>query len=566
MTHRDIRFLSSRVLHGPNRWTWTPVLEVIVDIGDLEDCPSHLLPGYPERLVSMLPSLWTHRCSIGEPGGFIRRLHEGTWPCHILEHITLELQNLAGLPGGFGRARETDTRGVYVVVVSCRAEAVTRQALAAARELVLAAMADTPFDVDAAVEHLTRLVEQHWLPGWMTDVLLAAESREIPWTRGEGSLCTLTLGRGRRRRILWSGGSDRTGAIASGIAEDPELCARLLSDAGIHTGTPSDDTAQDNTHTTRYLVMGEDVLTGDGMQTVDADTAFVLRLAARVVGLDLVTIETGAAGPSGAPAITRMLPGIHPLPGTPRPIERYTRLGETLVNHLFASPDDARRCVVGITSSDPAASLVEGVQRQLAAKGHTLGQPASRQVDAAVIHRHPRDILHAGMGDERCHIGILTDMPDPASLGDPLITTDAALASVLRCQVDVVLASGTAILTADDERVVHLAQHSRGNVLFFSVSGLSDTAQIKRLLETGSRLSRLLQVHDGHVVCEGLEAREIIIALDRLPDGWATRHARHPLLVLMAAGLALGLSPDTLVETLSGMPTPSSQPPPEVLP
>ena len=90
----DIRILEIRSLRGPNRWAYMPVLEVLIDIGALEDYPSNKLPGFPERLRAWLPGLIEHRCSYEERGGFLRRLDEGTWPGHILEHVTL-----AGLGG-----------------------------------------------------------------------------------------------------------------------------------------------------------------------------------------------------------------------------------------------------------------------------------------------------------------------------------------------------------------------------------------------------------------------------------------------------------------------------------
>ncbi|HZX31963.1 MAG TPA: cyanophycin synthetase, partial [Rhodocyclaceae bacterium] len=113
---RDIEFLKITHLRGPNMWTYRPVLEALIDIHDLEDCPSNKIPGFYERLSAWLPSLIEHRCSYEERGGFLRRLKEGTWPGHILEHVTIELQNLAGMQTGFGKARETSKRGVYKVV------------------------------------------------------------------------------------------------------------------------------------------------------------------------------------------------------------------------------------------------------------------------------------------------------------------------------------------------------------------------------------------------------------------------------------------------------------------
>src|ERR1700754_2930981 len=108
---KNIEFLRILSLRGPSVWTYKPALEALVDIGELEDFPSNKIPGLPERLVAWLPTLMEHRCSREKYGGFVERLHEGTWPAHIMEHITLELQNLAGLPGGFGKARETSVRG-----------------------------------------------------------------------------------------------------------------------------------------------------------------------------------------------------------------------------------------------------------------------------------------------------------------------------------------------------------------------------------------------------------------------------------------------------------------------
>ena len=161
MKKKDIEILRVMSLRGPNIWTYRPVLEAWVDIGDLEDSPSNTIPGFYERLSSWLPSLVEHRCSFGERGGFLRRLREGTWPAHILEHVTLELQNLAGMQTGFGKARETSTRGVYKVVVRARHEEVSRACLHAARDLVMAAIEDRPFDVAATVARLRDLADAY---------------------------------------------------------------------------------------------------------------------------------------------------------------------------------------------------------------------------------------------------------------------------------------------------------------------------------------------------------------------------------------------------------------------
>ena len=129
-----MEFRKVLALRGPNIWTNAPVIEAWVDLKEL-DRPSTDFPGFSDRLMSWLPSMIEHRCSVGERGGFFQRLRQGTYPGHILEHVTLELQSLAGREVGFGRARETSEPGVYRVVVKYHEEQLALQCLQAARRV-----------------------------------------------------------------------------------------------------------------------------------------------------------------------------------------------------------------------------------------------------------------------------------------------------------------------------------------------------------------------------------------------------------------------------------------------
>jgi len=129
MSVKDILFLRMTYLRGPNIWTYRPVIEALIDIGELEDFPSNTLPGFNDRLKAWLPTMIEHRCTPGVRGGFFQRLDNGTWTGHILEHVSLELQTLAGMPTGFGKAREAGPRGVYKVVIRTDHEDVGRAAL-----------------------------------------------------------------------------------------------------------------------------------------------------------------------------------------------------------------------------------------------------------------------------------------------------------------------------------------------------------------------------------------------------------------------------------------------------
>ncbi len=232
MKKRDIEILGITHLRGPNMWTYRPVLEALIDIGELEDHPSNTLPGFYERLSTWIPSLIEHRCSYDERGGFLRRLREGTWPGHILEHVTLELLTLAGMPGGFGRARETSRRGVYKVVVRAFQEQVTREALYGARDLVMAAIEDRPYDVAALVGQLRELADSLYLGPSTGAIVSAADDRSIPAIRlNDGNL--VQLGYGARQRRIWTAETDRTSAIAEGISRDKDLTKQLLSACGV---------------------------------------------------------------------------------------------------------------------------------------------------------------------------------------------------------------------------------------------------------------------------------------------------------------------------------------------
>lgn len=233
MNARSIVFKRMFLLRGPSIWTYRPAVEAWVDIGELENHPSDTLPGFTERLMAWLPTLIEHRCSIGERGGFLLRLQRGTWPAHILEHVTLELQSLAGMPGGFGRAREMSTRGLYKVVVGCPwHEDITREALHLGRDLVMAAIEDRPYDVAEAVRILRELAEDRYLGPSTACIVAAAERREIPAIRlSDANL--VQLGYGANQRRIWTAETNLTGAIAEGISRDKELTRSLLQACGV---------------------------------------------------------------------------------------------------------------------------------------------------------------------------------------------------------------------------------------------------------------------------------------------------------------------------------------------
>ncbi len=233
LTMPDLDIREIHLLRGPNIWANYPVLEAWVDLGSLKDASSEELPGFNERLKSWLPGMIEHRCSEGERGGFFQRLDRGTYPAHILEHVTLELQTMASHELGFGKARETCVEGLYKVIVRYLDEVVVQECLRSARELLLAAYTGGTFDVAAEVTRLQDVVDRNALGPSTKAIVDAAKERGIPWRRLQEGRSLIQLGQGVKQRRIWTAETDRTGAIAEYIAQNKELTRTFLKQAGV---------------------------------------------------------------------------------------------------------------------------------------------------------------------------------------------------------------------------------------------------------------------------------------------------------------------------------------------
>ena len=228
----DIRLLRIQYLRGPNIWTYRSALEVWLDLGPLEELPSNKIPGLSEKLVDWLPALAEHHCGVGEKGGFLQRLDEGTWAGHILEHVVIELLNLAGMPTGFGQTRSTSKTGVYRMVFRARDEQVARTALAEGHALLMAAINGDDFDVGASVARLRDKVDDCYLGPSTGAIVTAASDRGIPHIRlNDGNL--VQLGHGARQRRIWTAETEKTNAIAENIASNKDLTKTLLKSCGV---------------------------------------------------------------------------------------------------------------------------------------------------------------------------------------------------------------------------------------------------------------------------------------------------------------------------------------------
>ena len=228
----DLRLTRLRALRGPNYWRLAPVIACDVRLGALERVSSADIPGFTERIVGALPSLREHPCTRGSAGGFVDRLTEGTHFPHILEHVALELQTLAGCDVSFGRVVPSGDEGVWWVIVAYEEEEVGLQSMRDALALVRACVAGEPIDMDTVVEDLQDLFEEVRLGPSTYAIVEEARRRGIPVRRlNNHSLVQLGLGKNLRR--IQATLSDYTSAIGVEIAQDKDDTKRVLQNIGL---------------------------------------------------------------------------------------------------------------------------------------------------------------------------------------------------------------------------------------------------------------------------------------------------------------------------------------------
>jgi cyanophycin synthetase len=203
-----------------------------LDLEELEQSPTNLIDGFSERIKSLIPSLYSHRCSKGEPGGFFARVEEGTWMGHVIEHIALEIQTLAGMDTGFGRTRQTKTSGIYNVVFSYLEEKAGVYAAEAAVRIAQALIDNVDYDLEHDIQQLRELRESERLGPSTGSIVDEAISRHIPWIRlNKSSL--VQLGYGKNQVRFRATMTERTNSIAVDIACNKEETKKLLDDAAI---------------------------------------------------------------------------------------------------------------------------------------------------------------------------------------------------------------------------------------------------------------------------------------------------------------------------------------------
>ncbi len=229
-----MQILEIKTLRGPNYWSVRreKLIQMKLDLQEMELRPTNVIDGFRQNLETLLPTLKAHRCSEGCEGGFFMRVDEGTWMGHVMEHIALEIQTLAGMDMGFGRTRGTGKEGEYHVVFNYMEEAVGVYAAKAAFKICEALIAGQNYELAPDIQTMRELREETRLGPSTGSIVEEAARRGIPFIRlNKGSLVQLGYGINQKRIRATITGA--TSCIAVDIAGDKDETKRLLGAAEI---------------------------------------------------------------------------------------------------------------------------------------------------------------------------------------------------------------------------------------------------------------------------------------------------------------------------------------------
>ncbi len=229
-----MKIVDIKAMRGPNYWSnyRKKVIVMKLDLEKLEQFPTNKINGFLERLEKMFPSMQSHRCSKNHEGGFFERVKEGTWMGHVIEHLALEIQSLAGMECGFGRTRGTGTPGIYNVVFSYMEEKVGIYAAKASVKIAEALVSGAEYDLANDIKIMREMRELERFGPSTGSIVDEAVARDIPFIRlNKDSL--VQLGYGKNQVRFRATMTDKTSSIAVDLASNKDETKRMLQDAAI---------------------------------------------------------------------------------------------------------------------------------------------------------------------------------------------------------------------------------------------------------------------------------------------------------------------------------------------
>lgn len=515
---------------GPNLHSHQPCIKWKLDLGALEERPSNVLPGFVDNLMTMIPSLIEHRCSEGVRGGFRTRLDLGTWMGHVMEHVALELQNLAGIRVGFGRARSAGEYGVYNVVYQCEERETGLAAGELALDLIEHLVAGESFPFEDRLAAFRALHARTMLDPSTQVVVDAAKARGIPVFRIEDS-DLVQLGQGELARRVAGASTSLTSHLAVQLAADPLPSRSILARHGVPV--PADCTVPGHEFRLlvidgRFVVAARRVPASPSASDIEttsppavdvtgqvhpSNVSVAERVAAligsRIAGVDIVAEridlpldETGGsvvnvtaepdlsvhAEATGARQQTvgeSILSMIFPLGAKSRiPVLSVTGTnGKTTTARLCAHIALEAGFHVGLATTDGIyirnRHVLKGDLTGPQSAGVVLQDPA---VNFAVLETARGGILRAGLGYDWSDVAVVTNIAED-HLGLRGIHTIKDLARVKAVTVERVFRDGYAVLNAEDAMTPLILGHADCRIALFALDPRNP--ELRRHIEAG---------------------------------------------------------------------------------
>ncbi|GAB6099757.1 cyanophycin synthetase [Halanaerocella petrolearia] len=230
-----MRIINLKSISGPNLYTYQSVIKLVVDLEDYAEVDSAQLSGFNDNLIDLLPGLKEHYCSLGKPGGFIKRLREGTYLGHVIEHIALELLVIAGQDVYYGKTRDDKSEGIYEVVFEYQNKATALLAAKKAVNLVSNLVKEEEVNRDKLVTELREKERYSALGPSTAAIAKAAKEEGIPVTRLGTTNSLVQLGYGKYSRMIEATIGESTSCVGVDISCNKDQTRKLLQDMGLPT-------------------------------------------------------------------------------------------------------------------------------------------------------------------------------------------------------------------------------------------------------------------------------------------------------------------------------------------
>ncbi|MFP4660618.1 MAG: cyanophycin synthetase [Halanaerobiales bacterium] len=229
-----MKIISHRLMKGPNLYTYSPVIETICDLDSFDQVESKDIKGFNKSVIKYFPGLLDHSCSEGRKGGFLKRLKEGTYLGHIIEHLSLEIQVLLGYDVYYGKTIWIEG-SCYKLITEYIVEEIAQFAVETALEFVLALaeQTDTELILNKLKNEGEKIVRRYGIGPSTRALIDSAKKRNIPVIPLDKENCLYQLGYGKRQKRIEATISSTTSCIAVDIASNKMQTNELLRDAGL---------------------------------------------------------------------------------------------------------------------------------------------------------------------------------------------------------------------------------------------------------------------------------------------------------------------------------------------